>query len=157
MLFFVAIATMAFLAASCDGYYRGEDYYISNHYLFSVQNATTDTIVWYVPRHGAEVAASGPCKDAGILPATLDNSELEYFYVVPPRRTYSFYVTNAEPLCPIEEYHPEDSVPFYFFSPATLRDYSWEEIVNGRMWLANYSFKPQDIIDKEKKIRFPQQ
>jgi len=142
-----AVLVAGVTACEIDGY---EPTRVDN-YVFSIVNNTADTLVWFVPEHG-DVACD---EVTGDLPVELTPELKNYFFYVGPLRQTAFSVTNQPPFCPLEEYHPNDTVTFYFFSPKTLRENEWSEIVEQKLWLAKYSYTAQQVIDMNKLITYP--
>lgn len=148
----VAIAALAALFTACEPV-RSDGYeYYDQYYVFSIVNNTPDTLVWFVPPHG-----SVPCEAVtGELPEEMTETLEQYFFVANPLRQTAFSCNNRPPLSPIEEYHPEDLVTFYFFSPKVLRETPWSEIVENKLWLARYTYSARQVIDMNKLISYPE-
>ena len=59
---------------------------------------------------------------------------------------YAFLFLTVYFTPPLEGYHVDDTVPFYVFDTAVLRDSSWEAIKRDSLWLACYEMSVEAVV-----------
>lgn len=147
----LALSALALCSCSKEVYYYEPVGPCREFYLLTLTNNTSSEIVCFVPEHG-----DVPCAEVtGELPAALTDELKDSFIRIPGRRSCNITIVNDGTLSPIETYHPEDAVTFYFFDAKTLDGSEWSEVVEGQKWLDRRSFKVEDVIKAGKEITFP--
>lgn len=139
---FVIAAAMLQLCG-CSRYYEPE-YDVMRHYVLTVENNSNESITWIVPDYNPA--------DPGVLSPDVKSME----NVIAPGRSQDVILDYYKERSPLETYGPEEAVTFYFFLTSTLRENTWEDAVNNKMWLESRSLTPSDVINAGKVISYPE-
>lgn len=118
--------------------------------LMTVTNRTDAPVVLFVAEKSS-VPASG---EAGGLPATLSQREKDSALTIPAKSTTEIYIEENGSKDILEEYGVEDRVFFYIFDKTVFEGTEWSKIVEESLWLAKYSFTPNELISCGKKITY---
>ena len=143
------LAAICLVVSGCSLAYE-DPYYNTRHYLMQVCNGTDKAIVWFVPEHG-----DVDCEECGALPETLSDYLKSHFYRLEPYASRDVIVYENGDLSPIEQYHPDDLVPFYFFDAQVLADTDWKKIVDEHLWLAHHRISVEDLLKNKQTITYP--
>lgn len=146
-----AIAALLFAATACDSsYVPGYDDGYRQYYLMTVRNTSDADINLFIPEHG-DVDCS---EVTGALPDSLTTALKNSMFRVDAKSSIRIYVDNSGIISPIETYHPEDKVTFYFFDRQVLADSTWKTIVEQELWLKKVSLSAGELIDANKVLTY---
>lgn len=137
----VLAALSALFFASCVKVYPADDWRIEEYYVMTLVNKSAREVAWFVPKHG-----DVPCEEAGALPELFGDDERNSLMFTGAGQRYYVSIIRGAENSPLEGYHIDDTVPFYVFDTAVLRDSSWEAIKRDSLWLACYEMSVEAVV-----------
>ena len=120
-------------------------------YLMTVANDSDVATVWYFPSHG-----NVSCEDAGQLPSSKPacSAESDVCFPLQPRKSLMITISYDGVTHPAQGYHVDDSLPIYVFDKTVFETSTWEQIVNGQLWLKKFTFTVEQLVEADRKVRY---
>ena len=144
----LAVAALLVLSA-CDRYYDGyydDEYYESSTNFLTLRNFSSDTTVWFIPEKAY----------AESLPAELSEwQRISIFELWPHSSEILSFDSGDNYETPLETYGVADRFTIYIFKKSVWESYTWQDIVNGKMWCGKCSLTVDDAVAQKRVVSYP--
>lgn len=141
----------AAVLCACDKNYYREGYYDDKYYqsskeVLTLRNFSSDETVWFVPEQ----------RYAESLPMELSEWDKISVCQVGPHSSYTLdFDSKDNYVTPIETYGPGDRMSIYVFKKSVWEKYSWQEIVEGRMWCGHCTLSVDEAVKLDGIVTYP--
>ena len=140
------MAAMSLL--SCAKYYDTSwvSYWDSADFFVTLKNYSSDDLIFFIPEK----------QYAENLPLQLSDWQKISVYEVKANSSISIEFDSDDNYeTPIETYGVDDKMFFYIFKQSVWDSNSWEDLVNGKKWVACNSYSVEKIIALKRTISYP--